>query len=99
MAPKKKPYSQLCDSAKYFRDNPKARKKKDAISKKVNARPEQRAKRSELTTARRKRGIAGKGGGDLHHTKSGRLVRTSVKKNRGKADQGGRKRGKRGGRR
>lgn len=91
--PKKKPYSQLSKSAKYFRNNPDARKKKDANSKKVNKRPSQRKKRSELTKERRKRNIDGKGGYDLHHTKSGKIVPMSVKKNRGMKNQGGRKKG------
>lgn len=82
MAPKRKKYSELSDSAKYFRNNPDARKVKDKISKKVNARKEQRQKRSELTQARRDRGIEGKGGKDLSHTSRG-LVRKSVKANRG----------------
>jgi hypothetical protein len=89
MAGAKKPYNELSRSAKYYRDNPDARKKKAQTDKKVNARPEQRKKRSELTTERRKRGIAGKGGGDLSHTSKG-LVRKSVSANRGsKSDSAG----------
>lgn len=82
MASPKKKYSELSRSAKYYRDNPEARKKKAATDKKINARPEQRKKRSELAKERRKRGIDGKGGGDLSHTSKG-LVRKSVKANRG----------------
>ena len=69
-------------SAKYYRSNPEARRKKAATDKKVNARPEQRAKRSELTTERRRRGIAGRGGKDLSHTKDGKMVLESPSKNR-----------------
>lgn len=69
-------------SAKYYRSNPEARRKKAATDKKVNARPEQRKKRSELTTERRRRGIAGKGGKDLSHTKDGRIVAEDPSKNR-----------------
>jgi len=69
-------------SAKYYRSNPEARRKKAATDKKVNARPEQRAKRSELTTERRRRGIAGKGGKDLSHTKDGKMVLENPSKNR-----------------
>ena len=69
-------------SAKYYRSNPEARRKKAATDKKVNARPEQRAKRSELTTERRRRGIAGKGGKDMSHTKDGRIVAEDPSKNR-----------------
>ena len=82
MASQKKKYSELSRSAKYYRDNPEARKKKAATDKKINARPEQRKKRSELTTERRKRGIDGKGGDDLSHTSKG-LVRKPVSVNRG----------------
>jgi len=69
-------------SAKYYRSNPEARRKKAATDKKVNARPEQRKKRSELTTERRRRGIAGKGGKDMSHTKDGRIVAEDPSKNR-----------------
>ena len=69
-------------SAKYYRSNPEARRKKAATDKKVNARPSQRAKRSELTTERRRRGIAGKGGKDMSHTKDGRIVAEDPSKNR-----------------
>ena len=69
-------------SAKYYRSNPEARRKKAATDKKVNARTEQRKKRSELTTERRRRGIAGKGGKDMSHTKDGRIVAEDPSKNR-----------------
>lgn len=92
MASPKKKYSELSRSAKYYRDNPEARKKKAATDKKINARPEQKKKRAELVKERRKRGIHGKGGGDLAHTSKG-LVRKSQKANRGsKGDTAGDKR-------
>jgi hypothetical protein len=69
-------------SAKYYRSNPEARRKKAATDKKVNARPEQREKRAELTTERRRRGIAGRGGKDLSHTKDGKMVLENPSKNR-----------------
>ena len=69
-------------SAKYYRSNPEARRKKAATDKKVNARPEQREKRTELTTERRRRGIAGQGGKDLSHTKDGKMVLENPSKNR-----------------
>ena len=69
-------------SAKYYRSNPEARRKKAATDKKVNARPEQREKRSELTTERRRRGIAGRGGKDLSHTKDGKMVLENPSKKR-----------------
>lgn len=69
-------------SAKFYRENPEARAKKAVTDTKVNARPEQRAKRSELAVARRERGLMGKGGPDLSHTKTGTLVRDNPSTNR-----------------
>jgi hypothetical protein len=69
-------------SAKYYRENPDARATKAKTDAKVNARPEQRAKRAELATARRERGLMGKGGPDLSHTKQGTLVRENASTNR-----------------
>jgi hypothetical protein len=73
----------LSRSARYYRDNPDARKKKAATDKKVNARPEQRKKRSELVKERRKRGIYGKGGDDVSHQKDGSTRMENPSKNRG----------------
>lgn len=91
-------------SARYYntgstvkgKSNPKgakaARAKKAATDKKINARPEQKAKRRELARERRKRGIMGKGGKDLSHTKNGLRLK-SVKANRGsRSDSSGDKR-------
>ncbi|MGA1753704.1 MAG: hypothetical protein ACO395_10205 [Pontimonas sp.] len=69
-------------SAKYYRSNPEARRKKAATDKKVNARPEQREKRAELSKERRRRGVMGKGGKDMSHTKDGRIVAEDASKNR-----------------
>jgi hypothetical protein len=69
-------------SAKFYRENPEARAKKAVTDTKVNARPEQRAKRAELAVARRERGLMGKGGPDLSHTKTGTLVRENPSTNR-----------------
>jgi hypothetical protein len=75
-------------SAQYYRDNPEARAKKAETDTRVNRRPEQRKKRAELTAERRKRGIDGKGGNDMSHTKDGRIVSenpsTNRARNRGK---------------
>ena len=92
MAPKRKPLSECGPSAIFYRKNKAARKKKAATDKKVNSRPEQRRKRVELVQERRKRGIYGKGGNDIAHTKNG-LRSKSVKANRGsKSDSAGDKR-------
>lgn len=81
MAPRKSPNPSK--TASYYNSHPEAKKKKDAYNKEFNKRKSQRKKRSELTTERRKRGIAGKGGKDLHHGKNGKLVAMSPSKNRG----------------
>lgn len=65
------------------------KKKKDT---EVNARPEQRAKRSELVTERRKRGIYGKGGKDLAHTSNGIKAKDSSENRGSKSDSPGDKR-------
>lgn len=83
MPPKKKPYSKLSKSAKYYRDNPEARKKKAATDKKVNKRPEQVKKRVEAAQGRaaaKKRGVDVKGKDYDHGSK--RMISSS--KNRGK---------------
>ena len=69
-------------TAKYYRTNAKARAKKAQTDREVNARPGQRAKRRELAEERRERGMMGKGGEDLSHTKNGRLVRENASTNR-----------------
>lgn len=75
-------------TARYYAANPKAYKKKLAAQKKINARPEQVAYRVALKRERIKRGINGKGGGDLSHTSKGTLVRESPKKNRARNGAG-----------
>jgi hypothetical protein len=69
-------------SAKYYASNPEARAKKNAYQRKLNQQPSVKQKSEERWTERRKRGIAGKGGPDLSHTKSGKMVLESKKKNR-----------------
>lgn len=74
-------------SAKFYASNPAARKKKAAYDKKFNAKPSQRKKRSELNKERRKRGIYGKGGGDLHHVGDGTFRLEPASKNRGRKEK------------
>lgn len=75
-------------SAKYYRKNPKARKKKQAYQAKFNKRPDQKRKRIQLIQANRKRGTYGNGDGkDLHHSKSGKLVSEPASKNRGRREK------------
>jgi hypothetical protein len=83
MAPPKKKRSSLSKSAKYYRDNPTARSKKASTDKKINARPEQKKKRTEAGAARSKAKKAGKNvsGKDYDHG-SKRFISSSA--NRGK---------------
>lgn len=77
-------------STEYYRNNPKARKKKAATDKKINARPDQKKKRADCTRKRRAAVKAGKNIKDKdydHATK--KFVKSSV--NRGRAGEGGRK--------
>lgn len=85
MAPPKKKFSALSKSAKYFRKNPEARANKDRISKEVNARPEQRKKRSKLSTIlkRQKREGKHKPGYDNSHHPNGSITLKKMEANRG----------------
>lgn len=77
-------------SAKYYANNPAARKKKAATDKKINARPAQKKKRAESNAKRREATKKGKDikGKDYDHA-TNRF--TSVKANRGRKGEGGRK--------
>ena len=66
----------------YYKKNPEARKKKQAYDKKFNAKPAEKKKRAELAKERRKRGVMGKGGKDMSHAKSGKIVPEARSKNR-----------------
>ena len=69
-------------SARYYAANPKAAAKKNAAQRKRNKTSANRQYRSELNAERRRRGVYGEGGADMSHTKSGKLVAESPKKNR-----------------
>lgn len=71
-------------TAKYYEENPESKAKKSAYDKEFNKKPEQRAKRSELVQERRDRGVYGKGGADMSHTKDGKIVAESPTTNRGR---------------
>jgi len=91
MAPPKKPRSQLGRTARYYRDNPKAAKKKQAYDRKFNARRSEVVKRNELKKARRaakKRGVDLRGK-DMSHTKSGRIVPEDSSRNRARQGANG----------
>jgi hypothetical protein len=71
------------ETAKYYKDNPKAKAKKDAYQKEYNKKPEQVKKRVELNKVNRDRGTYGNGDGlDMAHTKNG-IVKKNASVNRG----------------
>lgn len=76
-------------SAKYYAKNPKAAAKKAAYQRKYNKKPAVKQASEERWTERRRRGIAGKGGPDLSHTKAGTLVKESPRKNRARNGHNG----------
>lgn len=73
-------------STEYYRTHPEARKRKYKTDRKINARPEQKAKRRELGRKNyetdKKKGKGWRKGKDLSHTSKG-LRYKSVKANRG----------------
>ena len=71
-------------TARYYNENPDAKAKKDAYDKEFNKKPEQKKKRAELSKERRDRGIDGKGGKDMSHTKDGKIVAEDPSTNRGR---------------
>lgn len=94
MPPKKKPYSQLSKTAKFYRDNPESYSKKKKYDTKLGKSKSQKNKRIELIKKNReadKRGVS-RSGRDASHTARG-IVYKSVKANRGsKSDSSGDKR-------
>lgn len=72
-------------SARYYQKHPAARRVKNRYNKKYHKSKKRRKYRSKLNKEARKRGVYGKRwsrGKDLSHTKMGRLVSESRKKNR-----------------
>lgn len=72
-----------------YKKNPKLRAKKNAYQRKYNKKASVKNKSEERWTERRRRGIAGKGGKDLSHTKSGRMVLESPARNRSRNGKNG----------
>jgi len=72
-----------------YKKNPKLKAKKNAYQRKYNKKTSVKNKSEERWTERRRRDIAGKGGKDLSHTKSGRLVLESPSKNRSRNGKNG----------
>ena len=76
-------------STKYYAANPKAAAKKAAYQRKYNKKPAVKNASEERWTERRRRGIAGKGGPDLSHTRKGTMVLESPKRNRARNGHNG----------
>ena len=77
-------------SARYYASNPKAAAKKARYQRKLNKDPAVKQASEERWAERRRRGIAGKGGGDLSHDTKGRMKLESPAKNRARKGAGGR---------
>lgn len=80
MAPRKT--SNPKKTAQHYRDNPESYKKKLANDKKTNSSEDDKEYRAELARERRKRGVMGKGGKDMSHTKDGKIVPEDASTNR-----------------
>lgn len=71
-------------TAKYYRDNPEARAKKNEYQKRYNKKPGQSQYRSSLNKINRALGTYGNGDKkDVSHKKNGKTVLESQSKNRG----------------
>lgn len=90
MAPK--PVKKKRRTAAFYASSPKARKNKSAYDKKYHSTPERRKYRAELSAERRRRGIDGKGGGDLSHTSGGGFRRENPSTNRARNGHGNNRR-------
>ena len=78
-------------SAQYYHDNPEARKKKQAYDKKYHSTEERKKYRAALNKENKSKGTYGnKDGKDRSHTRSGKLVNESQRKNRARNGAGGR---------
>ena len=75
-------------TARFYRQNPEARAKKNAAQRKRNRSEMAIQYRVDLKRERRKRGIDGEGGPDMSHTANGKLVAESPKKNRARNGHG-----------
>lgn len=75
-------------TAKYYRENPEAYKRKLAYDRKYGASKSERDDRAEHNKERRRRGVYGKGGADMSRTRNGGFVAenpsTNRARNRGK---------------
>jgi hypothetical protein len=77
------------ESAKYFQNNPEARKKKNEYNKKYHSTPERIKYRVRLNKANRDAGSKKGDGKDMSHTKSGSIVKESQSANRARNGKDG----------
>ena len=69
-------------SAEYYRSHPEAKERKMLYDRKYHSTPARKAYRRKLARVRRAKGVMGKGGKDVSHTKSGGFKMESPSKNR-----------------
>lgn len=86
MAPKR--VSKPGKSAAYYRKNPEARAKKASYDKAYHSTPERKKYRAKLAKERRRRGVMGKGGSDVSHTKGGGTKMENASRNRARNGHG-----------
>ena len=79
-------------TSEYYKENPKAADQHRSYMRDYNKKPGKSKYRSELNKARRKRGIYGKGGGDLSHDRNGALKIENPSRNRARNGHGDNKR-------
>jgi hypothetical protein len=79
-------------TSEYYKDNPDAAAQHRRYMRKYNKQPGKSQYRSELNQERRKRGIYGKGGGDLSHSRNGSLKIEDPSRNRARNGHGNNKR-------
>jgi|VirMetMinimDraft_7_1064189.scaffolds.fasta_scaffold73936_3 hypothetical protein len=83
--------AKLSRTAKFYRENPEARKKHNETQKKINKKPSESKKRVELNKANKKMGKVGDGK-DVSHTKNGlKLKPQSVNRGSNKDQAGDRR--------
>jgi hypothetical protein len=76
-------------TSRYYSENPEARRKRNAYQRKYNKKPSVKKASEERWSERKKRGIAGRGGKDLSHTRDGRMVLENPRANRARNGSGG----------
>lgn len=78
------------ESAKYFQNNPEARKKKNEYNKKYHSSAKRKKYRVKLNKANRDAGTYGnKDGKDMSHTKDNKLVKEAMSSNRARQGKDG----------